>query len=120
DSQGKHHETMPLESWYLEEDNGMLTIRGTLDSTPNLNIAGIKVYIDQHLSDEIEASSILIYQNDQGTLAENSDLLNYDRPVEFNALISQMAGISEDKAKNSLQAEPIPITSTVLSMPLVA
>ncbi|HHR5883347.1 TPA: hypothetical protein ACS7XF_003338 [Providencia alcalifaciens] len=94
--QGEIQEYAPLEPWYLSAQDGILTVKGTIDSTPSLNIAGIKVYIDQHLQDDVEASSIWIQQNHQGTLAENQEFLNYDRPVEFNALISQMAGIKED------------------------
>jgi hypothetical protein len=96
DKQGEIQEYAPIEPWYLSAQDGILTVKGTIDSTPDLHIAGIKVYIDQHLQDDVEASSIWIQQNHQGTLAENREFLNYDRPVEFNALISQMVGMKED------------------------
>lgn len=96
DEQGGIREYTPVEPWYLSAQGSILTVKGTIDSTPDLHIAGIKVYIDQHLQDDVEASSVWIQQNDQGTLAENREFLNYDRPVEFNTLISHMAGIKED------------------------
>ena len=93
-----------MEPWYLFEQDGILTIKGTIDSTPDLKIAGIKIYSDIHLQDDVAANSIFIGQNDQNTLAENKEFLNYDRPVEFNALISQMAGMKEDTISAQQQA----------------
>jgi hypothetical protein len=104
DENDKIQEVAPLEPWYFSEQDGILTVKGTIDSTPDLKIAGIKIYSDIHLQDDVAANSIFIGQNDQNTLAENKEFLNYDRPVEFNALISQMAGIKEDIISAQQQA----------------
>ncbi|HHR6080950.1 TPA: hypothetical protein ACS7ZY_003347 [Providencia alcalifaciens] len=101
DEHGKIHESAPLEAWYLSAQDGMLTVKGTIDSTPNLKIAGVNIYFDQHLQDNMAPHRIFIQQNTQGTLAENREFLHYDRPVEFNTLISQMAGMREEQLSPS-------------------
>ncbi|SQI43105.1 Uncharacterised protein [Providencia alcalifaciens] len=100
---GELQEYAPLETWYLSVQDDTLIAKGTIDSTPNLNIAGIKVHIDSHLQDDAAASTILIQQNEYA-LAENREWLNYDRPVEFNSLISHMAGMKEDAISAQQQA----------------
>ncbi|WP_323085648.1 hypothetical protein, partial [Providencia alcalifaciens] len=104
DEQGNMQEKMPQEPWFISQNKNMLSVKGTIDSTPGLKIAGVKIYIDQHLHDDIAASSIWLHQNIHGTLAENTEFLNYDRPVEFNSLTSQMAGMKEDTISAQQQA----------------
>lgn len=94
DEQGKIHEQTPRESWYISGDHKIVSVKGTIDSTPGLELAGIKIYIDRHLQDDVPASSVWIHQNTSGQLAENREFLNYDRPVVFNALANQAEQIS--------------------------
>lgn len=89
DSQGNIQETTPLEPWHLSIKQDVLTVNGTIDSTPGLNVAGIKIYIDSHLQDEAPARSIIFHQNKVITLAENTELLNYNQPVIFNSIENQ-------------------------------
>ncbi|WP_272522217.1 hypothetical protein [Providencia sp. PROV202] len=103
DERGELQEYAPLEAWYLSVQDDTLIVKGAIDSTPNLNIAGIKVHIDSHLQDDAAASTILIQQN-KYALAENREWLNYDRPVEFNSLISHIAGMKEDTMRAQQQA----------------
>lgn len=103
DERDELQEYAPLETWYLSVQDDTLIVKGTIDSTPNLNIAGIKVHIDSHLQDDATASTILIQQNEYA-LAENREWLHYDRPVEFNSLISHMAGMKEDAISAQQQA----------------
>lgn len=89
DKQGNIQETTPLESWHLSVKQDILTVNGTIDSTPNLNIVGIKIYIDAHLQDDVPAHSIILHQNYHTALAENIELLNYNQPVIFNSIENQ-------------------------------
>ncbi|WP_272681541.1 hypothetical protein [Providencia sp. PROV129] len=118
DEQGDIQEHTPLEAWYISVQDGNLTIRGAIDSTPDLKIAGIKIYIDSHLQDGIDASVIWFQQNTEGTLAENREFLNYDRPIVFNELISHIAGMREEQAE--LHYSPTVWSSPKHSVPLVA
>lgn len=119
DEQGNIQEHTPLEAWSISVQDDNLTIKGTIDSTPNLKIAGIKIYIDSHLQDDIDASVIWLQQNTQDTLAENREFLNYDRPVMFNALISQMAEMKEEEKTALHRPHPLWV-SPEYSVPLVA
>ena len=89
DKQRNIQETTPLESWHLSVKQDILTVNGTIDSTPNLNIVGIKIYIDAHLQDDVPAHSIILHQNYHTALAENIELLNYNQPVIFNSIENQ-------------------------------
>lgn len=104
DEQGIIQEKTPQEPWFLSQNKNILSVKGTIDSTPGLKIAGIKIYIDQHLHDDVAARSVWLNQNTNQTLDENTEFLNYDRPVEFNSLASQMAGMKEDTISAQQQA----------------
>lgn len=118
DEHGEIHESAALEAWYLSAQDGMLTVKGTIDSTPNLKITGVNIYFDQHLQDNMAPHRIFIQQNTQGTLAENREFLHYDRPVEFNTLISQMAGMREEPLSPSY--EPVQQEIMECIVPLAA
>lgn len=89
DDIGAPQEIEPLETWYFSTKGNQLTVQGTINSTPELELAGIQIHIDQHLGDNVAPSSIWLYQNKVGQLAENTEFLNYDRPVEFNSIINR-------------------------------
>lgn len=122
DEQGNMQEKTPLETWFLSVNQNILSVKGTIDSTPGLKIAGIKVYIDQHLHDDVAANSIWIHQNTQGTLAENTKLLDYDRPVIFNSIEHQPELLASlPKHEDSLigrEKANFHIPSTIVPMPI--
>ncbi|QKJ50670.1 hypothetical protein G9396_05080 [Providencia rettgeri] len=120
--QGRIEEYTPKERWYLSVDQDILTINGTIDSTPGLELVGIKVYIDQHLQDNVAPSSIWLYQNSIDQLAENTAFVNYDRPVEFNSIAEQPALLSTIDQKDNLSLFPgaiLPQPTQIVS-PLIA
>lgn len=94
DSSGQPQRIQPLEAWYFSTQGQQLTVQGTINSTPGLTLEGIQIHIDQHLNDHIAPSSIWLYQNKVGQLAENTEFLHYDRPVEFNSIINRPELIS--------------------------
>lgn len=89
DKHGKIQEQTPIESWYISGDQKTVSVRGAMDSTPGLKLAGIKIYIDKHLQDDVPASSVWLHQNKSGQLTEKTEFLNYTRPAVFNALANQ-------------------------------
>ncbi|MGG4610074.1 hypothetical protein [Providencia sp. Me31A] len=89
DSNGQPKSIQPIENWYFFTQGQQLTVQGTINSTPGLTLEGIQIHIDQHLNDNVAPSSIWLYQNKVGQLAENTEFLNYDRPVEFNSIINR-------------------------------
>ncbi|WP_369309176.1 hypothetical protein [Providencia rettgeri] len=123
DEQGNIQEYTPLESWHISGNQKTLTVKGTIDSTPGLELAGIKIYIDKHLQDAVPASSIWLHQNKSGQLAENREFLNYDRPVIFNSIADQpeqFVSIPETQRDLALSAHQQLIPSTTLVAPLIA
>ncbi|NIH03359.1 hypothetical protein [Providencia rettgeri] len=120
--QGRIEEYTPKERWYLSVDQDILTINGTIDSTPGLELVGIKVYIDQHLQDNVAPRSIWLYQNSIDQLAENTAFVNYDRPVEFNSIAEQPALLSTIDQKDNLSlfhGATLPQPTQIVS-PLIA
>ena len=124
DENGNQQEKTPIEPWYLSGDSKTLHIKGTIDSTPDLKLAGIKIYIDKHLHDDVLASSIWLHQNTAGQLVENKEFLNYDRPVVFNSIANQpevISSLSEERHELPLAHAPRQnISVSALNTPLIA
>nr|WP_314267962.1 M66 family metalloprotease [uncultured Moellerella sp.] len=59
---GKLTETDPLESWYIYQQENKLVINGVVDSTPEIELAGLRIYSDVQLLDKHTATSINLYQ----------------------------------------------------------
>lgn len=94
DQNGEQQENMPLENWHFSREGMTLTVRGTIDSTPELECTDIVIHVDQHLQDGIQAREVWLVQDKSAHLAEDKTFLNYDRPVYFNALANQAEQIS--------------------------
>ena len=62
DRDGTLAETDPLESWYIYQQDNKLVINGVIDSTPEIELAGIRIYTDVHLLDKHAATAITLYQ----------------------------------------------------------
>lgn len=91
---GEQQEKAPLEDWYFSRKGTTLTVRGTIDSTPELECTDIVIHIDQHLQDSIQAREVWLVQDKNSQLTEDKTFLNHDRPVIFNALANQAEQIS--------------------------
>lgn len=107
DKQGQVQEKTPLEQWQIAQQGQQLSIIGTIDSTPSLNIIGLKIYIDKHLQDEKPPTAITLMQQDSATLTENTQFLNYNRPVIFNTIEQQPELIASMKMPESNYIEGI-------------
>ncbi|EKT61249.1 hypothetical protein [Providencia sneebia] len=88
-TQGEIVEQTPIEQWQITRQDNQLTVIGTIDSTPELTINAMKIYIDQHLQDEIPPHSITLTQPVQPNMRENRAYLEYDRPMVFNTIARQ-------------------------------
>ncbi|MEX9841486.1 hypothetical protein AB7X06_10055 [Providencia rettgeri] len=114
DDQKQIQESIPIEEWYFSVQQNQLTIKGTIDSTPELKLDGIIIHIDQHLQDHTVPKLIWLQQNTQnptGQLAENTKFLDYNQPVIFNSgvmLPELISSMSEE--------EPSSLYSSVLSI----
>ncbi|HGN1707454.1 TPA: M66 family metalloprotease [Providencia rettgeri] len=108
DSNGLPKKVQPLEKWYFSKQGHQLTVQGTINSTPELTLEGIQIHIDQHLNDNVAPSSIWLYQNKVGQLAENTEFLNYDRPVEFNSIINRPELLSSMPETQTYSHRPTP------------
>lgn len=84
DQSGVQQEQTPLEAWQITRKGEQLSVVGTIDSTPELKISGIKIHIDKHLQDEAKPFTITLTQNHTSTIKENTAYLDYNRPVVFN------------------------------------
>ncbi len=122
DEQGSLQESSPLESWYIEREYDVLHIQGAIDSTPNLKVAGIKVYIGQYLQDTFPVSTIIIQQNTNGQIAENIAYTHYNQPVIFNSIEHQpelLASVTEyEHELINTGKSNFPIPSTITTMPI--
>ncbi|MER5027245.1 hypothetical protein KDV41_08540 [Providencia stuartii] len=49
DPSGDIREQTPLAPWQITRQGELLSIIGTTDSTPNLKITAIRIYLDKHL-----------------------------------------------------------------------
>lgn len=84
DGSGQIQEQVPQEQWMISRQGERLSIIGNIDSTPKLTITGLKVYIDRHLQDDIHPNTLILNQNTSIPLSENTQWLDYNRPVVFN------------------------------------
>lgn len=84
DEYGVQQEQTPLEAWQITRKKGQLSIVGTIDSTPELKINGIKIHIDKHLQDGVKPLTITLTQNYTSAIKENTAYLDYNRPIVFN------------------------------------
>lgn len=94
DNDGEQQERAPLENWYFSREGMTLTVRGTIDSTPELECTDIVIHIDQHLQDGIQAREVWLVQDKNSPRVEDKTFLNYDRPVVFNSPANQAELIS--------------------------
>jgi len=94
DQNGEQQENMPLENWYFSREETALTVRGTIDSTPELECTDIVIHVDQHLQDGIQAREVWLVQDKNSPRVEDKTFLNYDRPVVFNSPANQAELIS--------------------------
>lgn len=122
DQNGEQQERAPLEDWYFAREGMTLTVRGTIDSTPELECTDIVIYIDQHLQDSIQAREVWLVQDKSTHLAEDKTFLNYSRPATFNALANQAELISafpEQKTHMVVSPSYIPTPeSRLISAPI--
>ncbi|MEY0436022.1 hypothetical protein [Providencia huaxiensis] len=115
DAQKHVQENEPVEEWYFSVQQNQLTIKGTIDSTPELQLDGILIHIDQHLQDNAAPTLVWLQQNNQnpvGQLAENTEFLDHNRPVIFNSGV-----ILPELISSIPEEEPISLYSSVLSIP---
>ncbi|MCW2257169.1 hypothetical protein M2263_003260 [Providencia alcalifaciens] len=101
DKQGQVQEQTPLEQWQIAQQGNQLSIIGSIDSTPSLDITGLKIYIDKHLQDEKPPISITLMQQEIASIRENTQFLNYNRPVIFNTIEQQPELIASMKMPES-------------------
>ncbi|EKT54105.1 hypothetical protein [Providencia burhodogranariea] len=101
DKQGQVQEQIPLEQWQITQQGNQLSVVGTIDSTPSLNIAGLKIYIDTHLQDEQPPISVTLMQQGSARVTENTKFLNYNNPVIFNTIEQQPELIASIKMPES-------------------
>lgn len=122
DQYGVTQEQTPQEAWQITRKGEQLSVVGTIDSTPELKISGIKIHIDKHLQDEVEPLTITLTQNKTSAIKENTAYLDYNRPVVFNytGLSPELiAGMQKPETTSSMQTTPrLAITSRVITAPL--
>lgn len=112
DNNGEQQERAPLEDWYFSCEEMTLTVRGTIDSTPELECTDIVIHVDQHLQDSTQAREVWLVQDKSAHLMEDKTFLNYDRPVAFNALANQaelMSAFPEPQTYTAVRPSDLPV-----------
>lgn len=64
DKLGMSYETSPLENWSVVVTNGVMTVKGLIDSTPNITVTAIKIFADDNLTDSVPPSTVTISTNE--------------------------------------------------------
>lgn len=95
---GAVKEQVPLESWQITHREGQLSIIGNIDSAPNLKIKGLRVYVDNHLQDNILPSTVTLTQHSSAETIDHSQFIDYNRPVVFNPIEQRPELISSMEA----------------------
>ncbi|MGI3465387.1 hypothetical protein ACRU22_19105 [Providencia stuartii] len=115
-------EQTPLAPWQITRQGELLSIIGTTDSTPNLKITAIRIYLDKHLQDDTPPSTVTLTRNHTATITENTRFLDYNQPVIFNHIEQQpeLIAMMEKTANQTMAINEgrLPSTPRVISAPL--
>lgn len=122
DPSGDIREQTPLAPWQITRQGELLSIIGTTDSTPNLKITAIRIYLDKHLQDDTPPSTVTLTRNHTATITENTRFLDYNQPVIFNHIEQQpeLIAMMEKTANQTMAINEgrLPSTPRVISAPL--
>ncbi|MDX4946807.1 M66 family metalloprotease [Providencia manganoxydans] len=117
---GTVKEQIPLECWQITRQGEQLSIIGAIDSTPNLKLKGLKIYIDNHLQDSIPASTVTLTQHASAAMVDHRQFIDDNHPILFHPieqrpeLIASM-GATENyvttRSQRNLYTAPHPVSA---------
>ena len=99
---GTMKEQDPLEAWTVKVQGTLMTVSGTIDSIPNLNLVGVKVYTDDNLVDSTPPVSVT-FQVNRGPVLE----LIAGKSNQFNVVTGSGSNYTLDQ---SASTSPVAVT----------